>query len=1255
MQNSNSTSTKIQRNKSCLNERLIDGLRRIQATNLELPLVPLNGNKQPLGDGWQNRAFSTTQLIEAISNGGVEVPIKGKIKKIQLKGFGLITGGPIAINGATYNIMALDQDGEGAAAKIEKLSAAEPLPKTVAFTSGRPARCQYLFLVPEEYKNVIRTKKINTGVKDEDKKVQKLEFRWKDLQSVLPPSIHPTTGEYYWVEGCAIDEVEIAIAPPWVIEQMLIEPELPTTQPSLFSERQNFTKYKQWTDIDFAISYLNALSKYRADDYDEWLTVGMALHSVDDSLVFEWDKWSTQSAKYRPGDCEKKWRSFSPNGGVSLGTLSHMAKQDGWHFPFTKQTYRAGESNSPISFSSTQFPNLSSERTLTQKSEKDTVFNNTYSNGNDCRGRFGNSNRTDGERKNDRVGRINEINMRSSLKEILDLHLAPSELTEAFNSLALASGWNVREIRAVFTEIEGDLDLEDSRGERRNQLLELENYRQSSLDLTRFLPASIATPMTKMARWMEAPPAALLTGLLPATASCLHPSTRIVVKESIGFVEAPIIYAGIVTESGQRKSPLMNAIIDPLQELQAQEEERYKREQDEYELEYEYWQAQKKSMSEAEWKNIEPTPPAPLKEFYIDKATIEAIDKIKSSQPDTSLLWKKDELSGLLNSYNAYKGGRGEDKESVLSGWNGRGVKKNLKGGERVSLKQDSLSIFGAIQDVTLQKKMGNFEDEQGEWGRFLWCLIPLKPLRLPDDDTSFFLSFLQDLYQRARNISPAFYRFSPAAQKLYNDYHWELEQRRVSHPQRGMRAAIAKMEGYTARLALMLHLIWELEAGTRTPSLQVPSQRVEAAISLVEFYLSQVILIHSEGAAANLEEGLTPRLSTILDKLYQFKELTARKLQSAISWLRKEKPGNIRNYLIELSKLGYGKLVGAGNRLKLVLTVDGVEPTVDRTVDRGDSSQTITNKEIESLSKRTVESVERSNDRRVERENNRHSFLLDEQIKKKSDEDLVLKEISKVLVVPTVESESIDNDRHSQQLDSSSLNHELSGTLAADDLSTESTTVARNENSSEPPRFLEDARVSTSVGDVLKESKGDAKRVERINRLTLRSIIISTKVFTHLIENALHLKPTAVEPDLFTSLAECGGLKSLGTMLLRCQTSEALAVLRSVFPRVLLYESLTYISQSSEEFQRLRALDGGKLASSPVYVYCGETEARGDIRAGNSGRERLGYLQPGILVIDTVPPHSIPELAYVKIVSNPDSSFQVKRSDLMLLKPSDF
>ncbi|MDJ0596192.1 MAG: bifunctional DNA primase/polymerase [Pleurocapsa sp. MO_226.B13] len=323
-------------------QKLIDGLKRIIATNLDLPLVPIGNNKQPIGDRWQQRPFTAAQLIEAIASGGVSVPIKNQTQKIQPFGFGLITGRKITIRGFTHYLMALDQDGASACRRIDVLSGGQPLPQTVAFTSGRPGRCQYLFLIPEQYKDAIKTKKIKTGVIGDDGKAEQLEFRWKNLQSVLPPSVHPITGEYRWVDGCAIDETEIALAPDWIIEQMLIDPVGQKTEKQGKGKTTNFTPsslHTKWTDFDFALSYLNAISSYRADDYDEWLNVGMALHSVDEELLSEWDKWSSQSAKYKPGECERKWRSFSRGGGVTLGTLAHMAKLDGWQSPFTQKTW----------------------------------------------------------------------------------------------------------------------------------------------------------------------------------------------------------------------------------------------------------------------------------------------------------------------------------------------------------------------------------------------------------------------------------------------------------------------------------------------------------------------------------------------------------------------------------------------------------------------------------------------------------------------------------------------------------------------------------------------------------------------------------------------------------------------------------------------------------------------------------------------------------------------------------------------------
>ena len=97
-------------------------------------------------------------------------------------------------------------------------------------------------------------------------------------------------------------------------------------------------------DINWALLYLAALQPYRADNYFDWLQVGMSLKSVDESLLAEWDAWSQQSPSYKPGECEKKWKSFKSSG-ITIGTLAYYAKQDGWTSPFSQNSPQPNHHN----------------------------------------------------------------------------------------------------------------------------------------------------------------------------------------------------------------------------------------------------------------------------------------------------------------------------------------------------------------------------------------------------------------------------------------------------------------------------------------------------------------------------------------------------------------------------------------------------------------------------------------------------------------------------------------------------------------------------------------------------------------------------------------------------------------------------------------------------------------------------------------------------------------------------------------------
>ncbi|HEX4144695.1 MAG TPA: PriCT-2 domain-containing protein [Pirellulales bacterium] len=81
-------------------------------------------------------------------------------------------------------------------------------------------------------------------------------------------------------------------------------------------------------DIQRIGAALFSLRPSRADNYDEWLRVGMALKSAGDHHFPLWDAWSRQSGKY-DGDTRRVWDSItSRSNGITLGSLYYWARED---------------------------------------------------------------------------------------------------------------------------------------------------------------------------------------------------------------------------------------------------------------------------------------------------------------------------------------------------------------------------------------------------------------------------------------------------------------------------------------------------------------------------------------------------------------------------------------------------------------------------------------------------------------------------------------------------------------------------------------------------------------------------------------------------------------------------------------------------------------------------------------------------------------------------------------------------------------
>jgi len=513
------------------------------------------------------------------------------------------------------------------------------------------------------------------------------------------------------------------------------------------------------------------------------------------------------------------------------------------------------------------------------------------------------------------------VDLRQEITALVNAGTTGSELTAAL--LELSRGSNVQQVERIYKEILEEADREEQRLDRKADLEKLVEISNRRLTLEKYLHPNLAEPIKKVAAWMGVDSEAVLTHLLPIAAGLINPNSRIVVKKCTNFVEPCLLYSAVIAETGSRKTPLLNIPKAPLVKLQAEEDARYKAELDAYKKELEAYNHRPKENKDDE----PPLPPHPPREFYVDNITVESLDEIKGFQPNKAFTMIKDELSGLFASHGAYKGGRGSDKESFLSGWGGGGVKKNRRSKDsRVSLARDSLSITGGIQPDKLRALFGDFTDAQGEWARFLWYQMPMRPYKIPRHDAAYSLGdLLESIYRKLDSLPELEFYFSKEGQKFYDDWYDKRYEQTRNETRPGLKAAMAKMPGQAARLIGVLHVLNGVSSQPPEVQEEISLTTVRAGCHLAQFYLGQVTLLQGEGDA--LDGELTPVLKSLLEKVNELGKLTATQAKKAVWGLRKIAPDKIRRYFDELAAMDLAKVQGTGSRLtlisKVLITVD--------------------------------------------------------------------------------------------------------------------------------------------------------------------------------------------------------------------------------------------------------------------------------------------------------------------------------------------
>lgn len=141
---------------------------------------------------------------------------------------------------------------------------------------------------------------------------------------VVEPSRHISGIAYAWeASSSPLDGAELASAPVWLAER--VTPALT----AVARAAAGMIPPKRVIELRSALAYVDP------DDRDNWVRVGMALHSTSAPNAFAlWTEWSQLSEKYNPADQRRVWNSFSnkPNG-LHVEAIFAMAQDAGWVNP----------------------------------------------------------------------------------------------------------------------------------------------------------------------------------------------------------------------------------------------------------------------------------------------------------------------------------------------------------------------------------------------------------------------------------------------------------------------------------------------------------------------------------------------------------------------------------------------------------------------------------------------------------------------------------------------------------------------------------------------------------------------------------------------------------------------------------------------------------------------------------------------------------------------------------------------------------
>jgi len=375
------------------------------------------------------------------------------------------------------------------------------------------------------------------------------------------------------------------------------------------------------------------------------------------------------------------------------------------------------------------------------------------------------------------------------------------------------------------------------------------------------------------------------------------------------WVESARLWAAVVAEPGEKKTPAINLALKPVKEIEKKLYMEDKALLEKYESDLEKYSIQIKKKNS---QNISKPQKPKQRRRMVDDATIEGLSEILNDNPG-GILCIKDELSGWIGSFDAYRSSKSgsKDRAAWLELYNG-GPKTidRIKRG-RVFVENWSASLLGGIQPGPMKRLMGKITDDG-----LLQRIIVFYGKRKGDgEDRPPNFGFLVEYDETIKKLAAIKIRkksyiikFSPGAQnqrKLMTTVAQNVMILPDTSP--AFKAHLSKWDALYARIALTYHVVENVSARKKKlPQFISADTASRAAKLMIDFLLPNAARFYSELTNGNqhLNHARWIAGHILAKKIYK---ITARDIYRAYRELRND-PDAINKAMQALTVSGWVK-----------------------------------------------------------------------------------------------------------------------------------------------------------------------------------------------------------------------------------------------------------------------------------------------------------------------------------------------------------